>query len=529
MTQRLSFWYSLLLIFVALSGIFSVLYATSLGIGLSEDSLIYLDSAESFLEGQGLSYELETGQRNPLIIFPPGYPFLIILAGMLHIPAAVAARWFGSLFMGGTALLIALIIRRATGRTGLSILGSLLFVTSADMLFIHSMAWSESPFLFYFLLVILLLDLYFEQGNRMILLAASCAMGAAFITRYAGVILLATAALVILFRKGELFWRRIKDCFLFGLISCIPVLLWGIRNRSITGNMTDREEVFHLIRARNILPALETIQQWFIPHDAYKLGFFQYVLLILISGSAVLWIIRIQHGAGKKTSDSTDRSDSMIPVFTGGFICIYVIFLIFWVSFFDADPQISFRYLAPVYICTIIFLSWLAHNVSRHAQDTKVLRGASVLLGCSMAIWFAGCSFFWVTKTHDRGMGYSRKIWSDSPILQKAKGMPPNVQVYTNAVAPLRIYDPERTALDIPKKHSTRTLKVNESYLREMLRVRREIQDCRAVILWFDRRSYRDMTNEHELMNELQLEIIQRENDGSILGTASCKILSPDN
>ncbi len=62
-----------------------------------------------------------------------------------------------------------------------------------------------------------------------------------------------------------------------------------------------------------------------------------------------------------------------------------------------------------------------------------------------------------------------------------------------------------------------------------MLRVRREIQDCRAVILWFDRRSYRDMTNEHELMNELQLEIIQRENDGSILGTASCKILSPDN
>lgn len=526
MTSRLKPWFFLSVLVVALAAAFSVWYATSLGIGLSEDSLIYLYSAESFLDGKGLSYELQTGQRNPLIIFPPGYPILIILAGWLGVPTIIAARWTGVIFMGLTAFLVALAVKRSTGSNKLSILASVFFITSADMLFIHSMAWSEAPFLFYFVLVILSLDIYFERGNRLLLLIASCAMGAAFITRYAGVILLATAGLVILFRNSEPFRRKIQDAMIFGFISCTPVLLWGIRNRSITGNMTDREVAFHLISARNILPALDTIRQWLVPHDAYKLGFYEYVLLALIMGSSILWIVLIRRAEKKQVLDSARQFPSRVPMFTGGFIVIYILFLIFWVSFFDADPQISFRYLAPVYICAVIYLLSFLGRISRQRQKTKLLHRASLILGFSIAFWFAGCSFFWVTKTHDRGMGYSRRIWSDSPILQSVMALPMDVRVYTNAVAPVRIYDPKRVALDIPKKKSRRTLKENESYLSEMQRVQQEIQDCHAVILWFDRRSYRDMTNEHDLMGELRIEIVHRENDGSVLGNPDCRILS---
>ena len=89
---------SYMIIVFGIMGILMLLFATRLGIGLGADSLHYVGAARTLLHGHGLtriSYEREL---IPMVHWPPLFPILLVLLGVVGIGPLEGARWLNAIF-----------------------------------------------------------------------------------------------------------------------------------------------------------------------------------------------------------------------------------------------------------------------------------------------------------------------------------------------------------------------------------------------------------------------------------------------
>lgn len=156
----------LLLLLAAVAGAGIARWCMSSGVGVSPDSVIYLSAADSLIAGDGLKpiafhYSPKVAGGEPLISFPPVYPLLLSLSSIINSDRLSGARWLHSLLFAANIFLVGLLVYLGTARSALATLvGILLLVSSASMLEIHTMAWSEPPFVLFILLAALLLMLH---------------------------------------------------------------------------------------------------------------------------------------------------------------------------------------------------------------------------------------------------------------------------------------------------------------------------------------------------------------------------------
>ncbi|MGH9339551.1 MAG: ArnT family glycosyltransferase [Acidobacteriota bacterium] len=206
---------------VAISGTVLLLYATRFGIGLSPDSTGYMAGARSFLAGHGLyaysSSRTANGAMGPITAVPPLYPILLALVSYLGPETLEAARWLSAVTFGANILLVGCLVNRLSqGSVWATALALLLMLGSIDMIEIHSMAWTEPPFIFFALLGLWLLAKHIEKPDWRILLAGSGAVGLAFATRYAGNALVLTGALGLLVMGSRPYKEKLRDAVVFG-------------------------------------------------------------------------------------------------------------------------------------------------------------------------------------------------------------------------------------------------------------------------------------------------------------------------
>jgi hypothetical protein len=159
----------------ALLGMASMLYATSRGIGISPDSVVYVDSARHLLNGRGfVATSFCGGSEAPVTVWPPLLPLLLSILGRSGIDALHGARWLNVFLFAGNSLLVGRVVHKFTsGSAFLTILGSFFMITSPVMLHIHTMAWTEPLFIFLGLMGLFLLARYIQEEGRSLLVAAS--------------------------------------------------------------------------------------------------------------------------------------------------------------------------------------------------------------------------------------------------------------------------------------------------------------------------------------------------------------------
>src|SRR6266567_7464968 len=100
------------IIALGILGVGTLLWTTRGGIGISPDSLVYIDAAESLLSGQGYVEHKASGERLPLIHFPPGYPLLLTVPRSLGSPILAGARSLNSLLFGLNIVLVGILAMR---------------------------------------------------------------------------------------------------------------------------------------------------------------------------------------------------------------------------------------------------------------------------------------------------------------------------------------------------------------------------------------------------------------------------------
>jgi len=217
----------------ACAGFFVLTFFTRYsGIGISPDSIMYISGARNLNAHKGFTY---FGDK-PLVAFPLFFPtFLGILLFITGVDPVVMGPILTGLMFGLVIFLTGFVLERFTFPSKLYKWFILLaLVLSPSLLEIYSMLWSETLFIVWTLVFVIAFHHYIKNHaiGSLILVAVVCAF--ACVTRYAGVTLIGTGGMLLLFDPQLKLKTRVSHILTFGVISVSLLVTNLVHNTMVT-------------------------------------------------------------------------------------------------------------------------------------------------------------------------------------------------------------------------------------------------------------------------------------------------------
>lgn len=474
-----------------------VYQTTVWGAGLSSDSVSYLDGARKIVENGNLN---GLGSH-----WPPLYFILIALSGLVTSELLVALRWLQIVTLFANVLVFAYVLRKSTNGALVSVLvGLLVFVTSPSVLHIHTMAWSEASFCLFSLLGFHFLADYLEHNSSLGgLIFSALFVGLAFITRYVGMTLVLTGMIaLVIFTDGDK-KKRIASNLIFCFVSSFPMLLWMGRNLLVSNEATSRQVIFHPVSMEKIKTGIKVLQGWlFIPGNYWLL---LPAVLVLLS---VLYLISRKQVAGIRLN--------RMPEICFIFVFTYISFLLFSISFLDAQTPLDTRILFPVYVFFVLGVVVLNVRISymRWMQYFSYL-----VLMLMLLLVFAQLRVQerFIAYATGNGIGFASKKWAQSDTLQWVKSLPSDTLIYTNGPDPLRVYT-GRASRMIPRHSNPNNRQKNEAIVSELNTMVSKLSEQRGVIIYFNEITWRwYLPTVDQLSHVLPIQQVYKGNDGIVV------------
>jgi hypothetical protein len=520
---------------LAFAGVAACLYATRRGVGLFTDSKSYFGAAQSLLKGRGYVVLTATGAVLPLTNWPPLFSASLAGLGLLGIGLRAAARWLNAGLFGATILLTGLAIRRVTsGSTWAAVFGGFLMAASVDLLGAYSQAGSDALFIFFTLLGLILLGAYQDEPEARRLIGAAVAVGLAFLSRYAGVALVATGALGLLCFGDSGRRKRVEDALVFTALSSFPMTLFVVRNwlslREPLGYA--RGFTFHPPTHQQVQLAVDTLWGWLVPDRALAgspaalVGYVPEVRWVVLSivvvcGAIVTWRWRHRlNGSSRQPAVARSLLEPPLLAFLLTYVFLYLGFLIVAVSLFDNDIQLGPRMLSPALVASLIVSLGFAHRILDYFRGSRLIGGAAIGASALLAASYAHAGAVWIRRAHDRGLGYSARVWQESDILHRVAALPPGVLIYSNGAEPLTLVT-GRPALDLPYKLDPNEARPNRHYQPMLDTIRARLR-AGGVLVYLNRGTWPGCpcASEAELKDQLHLQLRAAGTDGAIYGAA---------
>lgn len=442
----------------------SVLYTTPWGTGTGFDQGTYIGAARNLLAGRGLTIPWGIAAGQPLTHFPPLFPVLLALGGTLGPDPWVIARYLNAGLRSIDVALCAFLAWRLSPVPASALLAAFLLLCSVHMEFVFGSAWSEPLFLALALTSLYALASAQSSGSRLALVAAGVFAGAAVMTRYVGLTLLLTAALV-LWRSKAGMRARLLNVATFGVLVGLPLVLWLVRNDVVAGNLVgNRSPGWHAPSVEHFTTGLFTLLDWIVP-STVAARFVTPEGLVTVAGVVVIvalavgvsWFVWREHLAARLPRGS------LAPVLLV-FVGVYPVTVIVSILWFDDLTQLDSRILAPVYVSLVVLLSaYMGEVLTRLWRCQHSLRGlATALLAIGLTAHAVRFSTL-VQRVHNEGVIYANIPWLTSPTMQAVSQLPTSARVFSNA--PDAIYMlANRNAYDIPQAGIAQTF-ISDLYI----------------------------------------------------------------
>ncbi|MBE0670751.1 MAG: phospholipid carrier-dependent glycosyltransferase [Anaerolineales bacterium] len=446
MTPRQSLLASFIILgLLAVLGTFFVLYATPQGLALSDDSIAYIAGARSILSGNGY-HAIWLASNKPVTHFPPGFSTILAVIGLSGLDPLRGTRFVNSLLFGANTFLLGCIGWRMTRSRLASILLALLFLFNASMFRVHVAAMSEPLYIFFSLVAFITFAQYFaaqkdirtENSNIWIILTGIFT-ALAYLTRYAGLALLATFLLALILLHST--WRRRLTSAGIFIAGFLPlVVAWGIRNKLAANNATNRTLVYHPITEENINTGIYNFAEFLAPIDAWRRVLIRIpnlVLIILFITLIVLLVWVVTKGLKKFFQPSSDTPE--ILSFTSTlYIFGYLASIVSSMLLFDASTKFKLRINAPIYVSLLIMLVFFIHWAWQ--KRAVYWQGLSAMIAIFIfAVSAYGMSAS-VTQLRKGGQGYASFVWFDSEAMAFLRNLPEGTRIYSNQAGPVYLY-----------------------------------------------------------------------------------------
>jgi 4-amino-4-deoxy-L-arabinose transferase-like glycosyltransferase len=465
---------------LAVLGAFLVLWTTPEGLGLTDDSIAYIAGARSLLAGNGYR-EAWLASNGPMTHFPPGFSAVLAFVGLFGLDPLRGARFVNALLFGLNTALLGILGWRMTKSLPAGLILATLFLVNDSLLRVHVAAMSEPLFIFLSLLAFWMFDLYFERDTHWSwLVSCGLCVGAAYLTRYAGLALLATFITALLVLHGT--WRKRLISIGIFITSVLPwVIGWAIRNELVGGSVTNRVLIWHPITADNFDTALYTVSVSLMPVEAWRRmlfkipGFFEVVIALLL-GAVLTWIL--VEGWNRLRRPQPASRPGTVAIANGLYVFGYLASILASMSFFDASTKFKLRILAPVYVSLLILL--VAAGVWSWSKRREIVLALGVLV-FSLSLYG---EYYAALDLMKGGQGYASFRWYDSKAMAFLRGLPAGVGIYTNQPGAVYLYT-RRGAYVLPDHIDPVTALPRPGFEEGVVQMQADINSDKAALALF--------------------------------------------
>jgi hypothetical protein len=484
----------------AIAATVALLVVTRRGAYVSADSLAYVGTARSLVDGHG--YAPPPGSP-PLANFPPFYPLLLAGIGAFGPDPLTIARYMGPLLFGVTVLLVGLLVRQLTGSVRLAVAGQLLVASGIDFLTYHSAALSEPLFLLLALLAFLVAGASLRARGTWLVFVAALLAGAVAVTRYIGlaVILAGAAALALFGGRG-----RWKSAVAFTVIALAPLATWLTWVSGVEGRATNRTAVLHPPDLDYVLGGLRAASAWVVPEDV------PWAARAALAGAVAVLVVVA--AVRRRRSERLEGADVGLPRVLALFALAYLGALVADRWLFDVTGRLDARFLLPLHVVAIALALRVLTPVEGELSRAARL-GLSAVVGLQLA---AGSFWLYDAATHARVRpgGFTAPAWRQSPVIEQVRQLPPDAALFTNQVDALHFHT-GRVATLVPEKAALLTGKPNGDY-EQQLQAMYDALGSGGALVYFTATPARKvfLPTAEELAARLGLELVLRDEVGML-------------
>ena len=471
-------------------------------IGTSPDSIVYVNVARSLLNGEGLShYNWITSQISPLTHYPPVYPILLSTFSLNVFDPLISAKWFHALIYALNVFLIIKILQKYCANYWFPIIGGFMIGISEFLFQVHIMAWSEPFFLTCMLGSFLLIDYMQVKQSNWVLINLGSVVGAAIMTRYAGLAFAAAFGVWILFWYPNEFKRRINALFLY----CLPILIilavWFGRNYSLNESVANRTISIHLISWEHFQSAMFTFSNMLLP--GIRATNVAGLLLLLIWAVAIVYVVK------------TAEPIPYILKISGVTAVFYITFLITSISLIDAYTPLNNRILSPLLLIIFLWLFAAADTISPKLQTIPFVRLLPLSVFLIYAVLLLVGNGRSTANYYQYGKGFTSTGWQASQLIEQIEGLQSTATIYSNGPDVIYLLT-GRLTNRIPNHTFPTTQLKNEDFAHERTKMVATLQEEKGYYVNFNAINRTHLSTSEAILSQTPYELIFKSPEGEI-------------
>jgi hypothetical protein len=480
------------------------------GAGISSDSTKYLSVAQNLSEGKGLVDH----KGAPLLSWPPLYSMILAGLSLLTGLDVFVAGWYFNVFLLGlNVFLSGIILYRAFSEKPLyAYLASLFVFLSLSSLRIHSDISSDPFYLTLTLGFLIAVDGYVKRQSYgafawMVLFSILAPL-----QRYVGLAVTVTAEIVILIENRKSIRTLLRDGFVLGSLSVLPIAWWLIVHNlimhgSLWGLASQPVDV-----GENISLALTKMLHWFVPYLSVLMPILTRPWIPL--GGLILILVLINRNKGENGRGWL-RSFSASSVYpTLVYAAVYFIALALTVITSDHRDLFSDRYYVILLVPTaiLIFFTFDKLILPHLHWPTARIQTALIFVFVLWAIYPIYSSQEYLREASKEGEPsganmFNNRTYHDMPMvaeMQKLRAAQPQETFYSNYVDAVWFYTRKPVSL-LPF--------VNDDSLTAYAGWP---HDKPGYIIWFEPNEYKHYLAPQKIAQFADVQLIYHGKDGEI-------------
>lgn len=305
----------------------------------------------------------------------------------------------------------------------------LLCIAISPSLFdVYAMFWSETLFILLSLLFLIAFRSYMRTRSITALLFCSFIAAITCITRYAGITVIATGLMMMVFDRSLEWRKKTGHCLLFGFLSITLLAANLIHNRLVAESLTGPRESGITSLGDNIFYYGKVICWWLPALDEHP-GAYMSTAIVLFLIVCVVYLKRVWFVKGYTTTENCFAA----------FFIVYTVFII-GVSTLSHFEQINNRFISPVYIPMLIVLTcWIPKTIVRLPVVKRyiALAGAGIVLIAFQAGELVKLYGMYQEVSEYGIAGYTDDSWKNSQtarfLRKHSSAFKPGHELYSNA------------------------------------------------------------------------------------------------
>ena len=417
-----------------------LLRGVNYGIGLGSDSREYVAAARGWLEGNGFT----AWNGEPIAHIAPFFPAVLAFFGLLGMKVITVGAFLNAIAFGATILTTTVWLKIYVKSRFLIIWTGCAIALWVPLANLSAILMTDTLFIALTVFSLYTLDRFITTTHQpMMIISAVCA-SLAWLTRYQGVAVVATALLLILARKGLTFKRKAKESVIYTAVASTPMVVWIIRNLIATNTLAGSREG-HLQYQDPLIVDSITSELVYWTFGNTVSGYVNRLAEVLFgtveTGISVLVVIyrtvillAMAAGIGYALMRLRRRYRWDNPTA----LAVPAIFTAVYAVSIAAPPIINYegiyvRYLLPLYIPALVIIVMTMDKLHEQISLPRYMPMAATAI---LSLWLVQTipeNYTNISNRIEDGFGAASKTWAKSETIRHLRYNPLKGRIYTTS------------------------------------------------------------------------------------------------